>query len=313
MTIMTVTGPLPPDQLGLTSIHEHIFSDLSRDRPGAATLLNNAGLAHRELMGFKDAGGATVVDQTTAGLRGHDHDIVPVKHALAIRQMAERTGLNIVLGAGWYRELHYEKHLYRMRTNEIADDLVRDIEQGIDGTDVRAGILGEIGTQFTWVSPVEERMYRAVARAHEQTGVTIATHALFWPVGLDQLDLLAEEGVDPGRVIVGHCQSYPDHAYHAEIARRGAFVAFDRMGSTNAYTHETDLGLIKQMVDAGLTRHVLLGHDVCYRDDYVVNGGRGYAYIPGAMEDDLREIGVAGEQFRQMTVENPRRALSGEE
>ena len=67
------------------------------------------------------------------------------------------------------------------------------------------------------------------------------------------------------------------------------------------------------MVDAGLTGHVLLGHDVCYRSDYVVNGGRGYTYIPGSMEDDLRELGVTGEQFRQMTVDNPRRALSGEE
>ena len=85
------------------------------------------------------------------------------------------------------------------------------------------------------------------------------------------------------------------------------------MGSPNAYTHETDLSLIKQMVDAGLVRHVLLGHDVCYRDDYVVNGGNGYGYIPGAMQDDLQQIGVTDAQFLQMTVDNPRRALTGEE
>ena len=236
-----------------------------------------------------------------------------MKHALAVRDMAERTGLNIILGAGWYREPYYEDRLYRMKTDEIADELVRDVEQGIDGTDVRAGLLGEIGVHFTWVSPVEERMFRAVARAHKQTGVSIATHALMWPVGLDQLDILEEERVDLRRVIIGHCQSYPHHEYHAEIARRGAFVAFDRIGSTNDYDHETDLRLIKQMVDAGLVRHVLLGHDVCLRDDYVVNGGKGYGYIPGEMRDDFREIGVTDEQFDQMTVENPRRALSGEE
>ena len=313
MTIMTVTGPVSPDELRTTSMHEHVFSDLTRDRWGAGAILNNPELAYLELMRYKDAGGTTVVDQTTGGLRGHDNHILPVKHALAIREMAQRTGLNIVLGAGWYREPYYEDRLYRMKTNEIADELVREIEQGIDGTDVRAGILGEIGAHFTWVSPVEERMFRAVARAHKQTGLTVATHALFWPVGLDQLDILEEEGVDPRRVIIGHCQSYPDHAYHAEVARRGAFVAFDRMGSTNAYTHETDLGLIKQMVDAGLVGHVLLGHDVCYRDDYSVNGGNGYGYIPGAMQDDLRQIGVTDAQFNQMTVGNPRRALTGEE
>ena len=313
MSIMTVKGPMSPGQLGLTSIHEHVFCDLTRDSPGAARILNNPDLAYRELMGFKEAGGTTIVDQTTGGLRGHDNHILTVQHALAIREMAERTGLNIVLGAGWYREIYYEDRLYRTKTNDIADELVRDIEVGIDGTEVRAGILGEIGAHFTWVSPVEERVFRAAARAHKQTGVTIATHAYLWSVGLDQLDILENEGVEPRRVIIGHCQSHPYHEYHAEIARRGAFVAFDRMGATDEYTHETDLRLIKQMLDAGLARHVLLGHDVCTRPDYVVFGGKGYGYIPGQMREEMREIGVTDEQYDQMTVDNPRRALTGED
>ena len=313
MSIMTVTGPMPPEELGMTSIHEHVFLDLTRDTWGTNSLLNDPELAYMELIRYKEAGGITIVDQTTGGLRGHDNHILTVSHALGVREIAERTGLNIVLGAGWYREPYYEKRLNRAKTNEIADELIRDVQEGIDGTDVRAGLLGEIGAHFTWVSPVEERVFRAVGRAHKQTGVTIATHALFWSVGLDQLDILEEEGVDPGRVIIGHCQSYPHHEYHAEIARRGAFVAFDRMGTTNDYGHETDLRLINQMVEAGLVRHLLLGQDVCYRADYVVNGGKGYGYIPGSMRDDLRDIGVTDEQFHQITVDNPRRALTGEE
>ena len=312
MTVMTVTGPIPAEQLGITTIHEHLFSDLTRDYWAGNRILNNPELTYQELMLFKNAGGTTVVDQTTGGLKGHDNDILTTKHPLAVKEMAERTGLNIVLGTGWYREPYYEKRLYRMKTNDIADELVADVEQGIEGTDVRAGLLGEIGAHFTWVSPVEERMFRAVARAHEQTGITIATHALFWPVGLDELDLLEEEGVDLKRVIVGHCQSFPDHSYHAEIARRGAFLAFDRLGSPNTYTHTTDLGLIKQMVDAGLTKHLLVGHDVCYRDDYVAYGGKGYSYIPSEFPNDLKRMGVSDSDIQQMTVDNPQRALSGE-
>ena len=313
MTVMTVTGPIPAEQLGITTIHEHLFSDLTRDYSSGDRILNNPELTYQELMLFKNAGGTTVVDQTTGGLKGHDNDILTTKHPLAVREMAERTGLNIVLGTGWYREPYYEKRLYRMKTNDIADELVTDVEQGIEGTDVRAGLLGEIGAHFTWVSPVEERMFRAVARAHEQTGITIATHALFWPVGLDELDLLEEEGVDLKRVIVGHCQSFPDHSYHAEIAKRGAFVAFDGLGSTNAYNIETGLGLIKQMVDAGLTKHLLVGHDVCHRHDYVAFGGRkGYSYIPSEFPNDLKRMGVSDSDIQQMTVDNPQRALSGE-
>ena len=313
-SVMTVKGPVSSDQLGLTLTHEHLFCDLTRDASGYNSMLNDPELTYRELMRYKNAGGVTLVDQTTAGLRGHDNHLLPVKHALAIRQMADRTGLNIVLGAGWYREPYYERRLYRMKTNEIAEELVRDITDGIDGTDVRAGILGEIGAHFTWVSSVEERVFRAVARAHKKTGVSIATHALYWSVGLDQLDILEDEGVDLRRVVIGHCQSHLDHDYHAEIARRGAFVQFDRMGSIpNDYILERWFGLIKQLIDAGLTRHVLFSQDVCKRDDYVAYGGRGYEYIATTLRDDLAEFGVTDEQYHQITVDNPRRALTGED
>jgi phosphotriesterase-related protein len=310
-TVMTVTGPVPADALGPTLMHEHVFLDLTRDVAGRNSLLNDPELAYRELMRYREAGGVTVVDQTTGGLRGHDHDLLPVKHALAVRDIARRTGLRIVLGAGWYREPYYERRLWRMRTDEIAEELVRDVTTGIDGTDVRAGLLGEIGAHFTWISPVEERVFRAVARAHRRTGVTIATHALNSPVGLDQLDVLEEEGVDLRRVVVGHCQSWPDHAYHAAIARRGAFVSFDRLGVTNAYEHERMVGLVLDMVRAGLGPHLLFSQDVCWRSDYVAYGGRGYAYVLTGLRDELLALGVSDEQFREITVENPRRALAG--
>lgn len=310
-TVMTVTGPVPADRLGFTLAHEHVFLDLTRDVAGKMSLLNDPELAYRELMRYKEAGGVTLVDQTTGGLRGHDHDLLPVKHALAIRAMAQRTGLQIVLGAGWYREPYYDRRLYRAKTEQIAEELVRDLTEGIDGTDVRAGLLGEIGAHFTWVSPVEERVFRAVARAQQRTGVSIATHALHSPVGLDQLDILEDEGVDLRRVVVGHCQSYPDHEYHTAIARRGAYVSFDRLGVPNEYEHETMLRLIRRMIDAGLIDHVLFSQDVCWRSDYVAYGGRGYAWVPTGLREELAKLGVGDDQYHRITVDNPRRALTG--
>ena len=312
-TVMSVTGPVSSDQLGFTLMHEHIFLDLTRDQPGRNAMLNDKELAYQELMLYKNAGGVTLLDQTTGGLRGHDNDLLPVKHAVAIRDMAERTGLNIILGAGWYREPYYEQRLYRMRTNEIADELIRDIKEGIDGTDVKAGILGENGSHFTWVSPVEERVMRAVARAHKETGLTIATHTFCYTVGLDQLDILEEEGVDLRRVVIGHCHQYNSHEYHAEIARRGAWVQFDRMGRQALYEHDTWIRMILDMVKAGLVRQVLLSQDVCFRPEYVSYGGKGYAYVIGELRDELLAQGVTEEQYDQMTVDNPRRALTGEE
>ena len=111
--------------------------------------------------------------------------------------MAERTGLNVILGSGWYRETYYWPYAYQTKTSRLAEDIVTELTVGIDGTDVRAGIIGEIGCRRTRISAAEERMLRAAARAHKETGVTIATSALRGPSGLEQLDILEEEGVDP--------------------------------------------------------------------------------------------------------------------
>ncbi|MGH7266923.1 MAG: phosphotriesterase-related protein, partial [Candidatus Rokuibacteriota bacterium] len=165
---------------------------------------------------------------------------------------------------------------------------------------------------FTWISPVEERVFRAVARAHRRTGVSIATHALNSPVGLDQLDVLQEERVDPRRVIIGHAQSYPVHEYHVALVRRGAFVSFDRLGYLQPYEHDRMLQGIKELVAAGYVAHVVLSQDVCWRTDYVAYGGRGYAFVPTGLREELRGLGIGDEPFHRMTVDNPRRALSGE-
>lgn len=302
--IMTVTGPVRPEELGFTLIHEHIFLSLLLDHLDSDRVLDDPCAARTELQRYKDAGGVTVVDQTNRGLEQQPE---------AVRQMALETGLLVVLGCGWYREPFYEPRLYRESANQIADEMIRDVQEGIDGSGVRAGIIGELGAHETWISPVEERVLRAGARAHLQTDATIATHGLFAPVGLDQLDILEEEGVDPGRVIVGHAHDYPEHEYHAEIARRGAFVSFDGMSDGNRFLLERDLANIKRIVDAGYIDHLLLAHDVCLKSAYVSAGGGGYRFISTGLYPYLSEIGISEEQFRHIMVDNPRRALTGED
>ncbi len=301
--VMTVTGPVTPDDLGFTLIHEHIFLSLLMDHLDTDRVLDDPGAARTELQRYKDAGGVTLVDQTNRGLEQQPE---------AVRQMALETGLLVVLGCGWYREPFYEQRLYRESASQIADEMIRDMREGIDGSCVRAGLIGELGAHETWISPVEERVLRAGARAHLQTDVTIATHGLFAPVGLDQLDILEEEGVDPRRVIVGHAHDYPEHEYHAEIARRGAFVSFDGMSDRNRFLLERDLRNIKKIVDAGYINQLLLAHDVCLRSAYVSAGGEGYQFISTGLYPYLREIGITEEQFQNIMVDNPRRALTGE-
>ena len=315
-TVMSVTGPIEAGQLGFTLIHEHLYVDIRRDQWQMSNITNDPELLYSELMQYKDAGGVSLVDQTSNGLKGIDQPLFSMKHPLAIKEMAERTGLQIILGCGWYRESYYEPYLYKATTDQIAEEIIGEVTQGIDGTDVRAGVIGEIGSHFSWVSPVEERVFRAAARAQRETGVTLVTHSP-QESGLAQLKILLEEGADPRRIVVGHSQTHPHHEYHAEIARRGAYFAFDAMGLNLMmgvdYDRQVLLRLIRQILDDGLIDHLLFSQDVCHKGHYTTHGGPGYAYISTQLLDVLRQIEFTEEQFHQVMVDNPRRALTGEE
>src|SRR5262249_31726814 len=159
-SVMTVTGPVAADQLGFTLIHEHLLLDLMRDAWIGNNILNDPELAALELQRYRDAGGVSLVDQTNRGL---------AQDPVAVKRIAERTGVQIILGGGWYRETYYEPYLNRWKTDQVANQMVTDITEGIDGTGVRAGVIGEIGAHATWVSAVEERVLRAAGRAHRRT------------------------------------------------------------------------------------------------------------------------------------------------
>jgi phosphotriesterase-related protein len=302
--VVTVLGPAAADKLGVTLTHEHLILDLSRVTRDANGVLNEVPLAIQELGYFGRAGGATVVEVTNRGL-GRDPS--------ALAEIARATGLNVVMGAGWYREPYYDRSIYERTTDAIADEIVRDLMVGVDDTGIRAGIIGEIGADLHYVSPAEERVLRAAARAHQQTGVTITTHGVRSPVGLAQLDILADEGVDLRRVVIGHCDFYPHPEFHLAVARRGAFVQFDSIGR-GFFEWDIDrrLDWVMRLIAQGFLHRILLSHDVCMKSHLRAYGGQGYDYVLTGFVPRLRQAGLSDEQIHTLIVDNPRSALTGE-
>jgi predicted metal-dependent phosphotriesterase family hydrolase len=282
-------------------MHEHLVLNFHRVRGNPDGILNDNDLAIREVGLYRSAGGRSLVELTSGGLS---------PDPLALRRIAEASGLQIVMGCGWYRELYYPPDMNRRTTNELADALVRDLELGVNGTDVRAGIIGEIGC-LDHISGIEERVFRAAARAHLHTGATISTHAAWYPVGTHQLDILLEEGVDPSRVIIGHCDFYPDPAYHAAIAARGAWVQFDRVGGRVAFEWERRVKWICNLVQQGYLNQLLLSHDVCLQSDLHAYGGTGYDFVLTRLVPMLLDAGLSQAQIDRILIDNPRRALTG--
>ena len=307
--VQTVLGPIDPSSLGFTLPHEHTqialwhvegrwdYWQLTRDEP----------VIRGELERFRDAGGTGLVDLTLPGV-GRDPGWL---HGLATA-----TGLHLVMGCGWYRTAYYppEARIDRRSVDDLADELAGEYAEGVDGTGVRPGIIGEIGTDKPWLSAPEERVHRAAARAARRTGLAITTHAVLSAVGLDQLRIFEEEGADLSRVVIGHADSYPLLDHYLEIVRRGATLEFDFLGMAFTPSERHGEGRIVELLSELLARghgdQILLSQDVCHDSQLARYEGGGYTYLTSSFLPRLRAAGVSDAEIERMTVENPRRLLT---
>jgi phosphotriesterase-related protein len=326
---MTTAGAVAPSELGFVLPHEHIYiNEMSEDR--ADGLLNDEALMGEELRAFAASGGGTLVELTTSELtagaapdprglyRGHpgtghpEHGTRSASNVTAIARLAELTGVRIVLGTGHYRDPYLESDpIDRLDVGQLAEQIVRDLVEGFPGTDIRAGIIGEVGADKWFVSSREERSLRAAARAHRTVGTTITTHASKWPVGVDVLDVLTSEGVAPDRVIIGHCSTIDIPEYHLDLAARGTWLQFDTIRGGAAPIVDRWVDQVMTLVRAGYLGRILLSHDVCLKSHLAVNGGCGYTYLAQEFLPRLERAGLNPEELAQLVRANPQRALSG--
>jgi predicted metal-dependent phosphotriesterase family hydrolase len=307
--VMTVQGPVDPSALGFTLPHEHTACTLwhVQDRWDYWELTPDEPVILEELRLFREAGGTALADLTLPGI-GRD--------PAWLRRISERSGLHVIMGGGWYRTAYYppEALIERRPVDSLAEELVHDATVGVGDTGIRIGILGEIGTDKPWVTPAEERVFRAVARASRRTGLAVSTHAVLSDVGAAQLTILEDEGIDPGRVVIGHADSYPVLDHYLSLIARGASIEFDFLGMSftpmEKHGEAKVIDLVLELLHRGYADRVLLSHDVCHNSQLRHFEGNGYVYLSTTFLPRLRERGVSEEEIRQLTVVNPRRVLT---
>ncbi len=300
--VMTVLGPISPDEMGVTAPHEHLLIDLYEVTRSYDGTLEDEALAIEELRAFKRAGGQTLVDPTNIGL-GRD--------PLALRRISEATGVNVVMGAGWYREAVYPPYVQEMSVNELSRLIVQDIQQGVDGTTIKAGVIGEIGTERHFITPAQERVFRAAARAQKRTGVVMSTHTThLGELAMEQLALLFEEKVPANRIIVGHLGDRRHLKLELPVAAAGAYVEIDHVGFAEFQSDEHRAMRVAGLVSEGFLEQILISSDICFASHLKWYGGKGYDYVLCTFVPMLRAAGVTDEQIRTISVDNPRRAFS---
>lgn len=315
----TVRGPIPTAELGVVLPHEHVLFDgeWPFERHTADLMLDNEDLAIEELSHYRMAGGTTLVELSHQAT-GRD----PV----ALRRISEATNIHIVMGCGWYRQPYYGAEVDESSVEDLTQFLIAEIRDGVEGTGLRPGIIGEIGSHKGYVTAQEERAFRAAARAAVATGLAVTTHSvpdLKWsqrlgrPVGLAHIDILVGEGLPPDRIVVGHCDSWLHHDYHRAVAERGAYVQFDNVGSYTwlgisqvPVVERMMLEQIKSLVKEGFAERILLSQDICRKSTLKAYGGNGYDYLLTRFVDTMAESGISAETIELILRENPRRVLT---
>jgi phosphotriesterase-related protein len=344
MMVNTVLGPVDAEDLGVTLSHEHLFIDITNQftepadpgkrRLGRAKvgpehaavlarnpyairdnlLLDDPGLAAEEVAFFRETGGRTIVDCTPIGI-GRD--------VRRLRELSRAVGIHVVAGCGYYTADAHPAGLGGRSAEDIADELERELREGIDGTGIRAGVIGEIGTG-TPIHPDERKCLVAAAKASRRTGAAIQVHTYPWGrTGLEAVDVLLAAGADPRKIAICHTDVdiHPD--YQRALLERGVFLQFDNFGKEFAIPPE-DRGYaggafaadrervkaIASLVDAGHERRLLVTNDLCLKSMLRRFGGRGYAHAIDGVAGMLRAEGIPEGTIQGFFVENPRTLMA---
>lgn len=333
-TVESVTGPIGPEDMGLTLPHEHVFINMSPTEPrdGLMTLWEER---VADIERFKAAGGQTIWDVTNAELSDHAFPVYfdqdprhavrnpvtgsrSVANVMATKALAEETGVNVILGVGHYFDHYFDVDWFeRNSTAAIAEFLVADLEDEIPGTGVRAGFIGEVASDLPYITAREERSFRASGQAAARTGAMVTTHAPSFPTGGTQIDLLTAEGVEPERIVIGHTDTVKSLDYSIDLLKRGVYIEYDCMMAVKSggqiAQNELDrrVSYIRDLVELGYAEKILLSQDVSQRSHQAAHGGPGLTFVFEEFAEAAVAAGIEPDALRMMNVDNPRRALFG--
>lgn len=338
----TVLGPVSTEDLGIVLPHEHLLDDRSAlfVEPSAASekalahqpvslenlhwirhhrrnnldnmMLLDEQVAISEALHYKRVGGNTIVDLSNIGM-GRD--------PLALRRIALATGLNVIMGSGYYVGKTHTADMDRKTEDEIAQEIVRDVTVGVGDTGVRAGIIGEIGCTWPWIDS-ERKVLRAVALAEQRTGAPVNIHPGRHPDSpFEIIEILRNAGADISRTVISHIErTLRDPQDHRKLAETGCYLEYDLFGLEGYYhtrypvmvdipNDAQRINELIRLIDQGYLRQILVSHDVCSKIHLHCYGGQGYTHILENVVPLMRDKGMPEKHIHAILVENPKRLL----
>lgn len=284
------------DPTGYTWVHEHLHIDLSGFKNNLDCRLDQYELICQEMKDLRASGVSNIIEMTNRYMGRNPQFML---------DLMRDTGINVMACTGYYQDAFFPEHVAARSVEQLAQEMVDEIVIGIDGTELKAGIIAEIGSSEGVITPLEEKVFIAAARAHIETGRPISTHTSFSTMGLEQLVLLQAHGVDLSRVTVGHCDLKDNLDNILRMIDLGAYVQFDTIGKNNYYPDEKRIGMLHALRNRGLLNRVMLSMDITRRSHLKANGGNGYDYLLTTFIPQLRQSGFSQADVDTMLRDNP--------
>ena len=297
MGISTVNGFINKEDFKKTYIHEHLYIDLSYVKGDEDTNLNDIEAIIDEL---RNSCIDSIVEVTNMGM-GRNVEV--------LNYIGEKTGINIIPSTGFYKEPFLPKKIYGMDYKDIGKIMIKEITKGIDNTNIRAHVIGEVGTSKNEIKPMELKVLKASIYAHLETGHPIFTHTSLGTMALEQLDLFKKYKVNMSKVLIGHVDLKCNYDYHMQIADSGCYLGFDTIGKNNYEKDEIRIQHIKYLIQRGHLDQIVLSQDMTRKSHLKKYGGIGYNYLTKVFMPKAMSQGITKEQIAQMLIENPKRLL----
>lgn len=293
--IRTVLRDIPKEQLGITMAHEHFIVDLARVRKDNISKIETIEEVIPEIKLMQDLNVKSAFEVSTIDL-GRD-----VKK---LKQISEITGLNIVCSTGFYLHQFHPERLNEADAEQIADIYIKELTEGIDGTDIKAGLIAEIASSPEGFIGNEKKILEAAAIASVKTGAAVSTHT-GKNTAFETVDTLLNLGVNPNKVIIGHQDLIDDTNYHIELLKRGINIGFDTCGKSAYMPDETRAKNIIKLIEAGYGEHIVLSNDISRRTYFTSYGQQGYLAVMKIIVPLLKEYGATQQQINKLLIDNP--------
>ena len=281
---------------GYTLMHEHIFIDLSGIKKLDDCRLDCKNETIEEFKKLYENGVRNITEVTNIGM-GRDVNY--------IKEVSEKSGINVICATGFYKEPFYPEFVYEKNEKELSEIMKNDILKGIDGTDIKAGIIGEIGSSKDIITETELKVFKSAIIAHLETGVPITTHTSLGTMGHEQVKLFKEYKVNTDKIVIGHVDLSGNVEYILEMLYNGVYVEFDTIGKNNYLPDDIRIEMLKEIEKRELIDRVFLSMDITRKSNMEYKGGIGYNYIFNFFIPKLKEAGIKENSIEKMLKINP--------